>query len=104
VKVPLTREGTSQLVPRNEILLPDRQSAELSAADRAQTGGAVNEIPLEDERAGEPKTLVVLHGYGHYGLHRDPAFGEVMEAAVAWDAEHIPPRSPSRGRTTVRTR
>jgi hypothetical protein len=125
-------EGTSALVPREEILLPDRQSAELAAAARRANPAAVSEIPLEyvddtlqfhpewlvdriaprpvlflttdddrlvppDEsialhaRAGEPKKLVVLRGYGHYEVYREPAFGEVMHAALAWYREHLPP-------------
>jgi dipeptidyl aminopeptidase/acylaminoacyl peptidase len=39
--------GQSQFVDRSEILLPDRQSAELAAAARRGNPAAVNEIPLE---------------------------------------------------------
>ncbi len=39
--------GVSEFVERTEILLPDRQSAELAAAARAGTAGAVSQIPLE---------------------------------------------------------
>ena len=125
--------GASELVDRSEILLPDRQSAELAAAARRANPAAVNTIPLEyvDEtlafnaewvvdkiaprpvlfvttdgdrlvppqesqalyaRAGEPKRLVVLKGYGHYEVYTEPAFGEVMSAAVAWYREHLPAR------------
>lgn len=126
-------EGRSTFVDRAEILLPDRQSAELAAAARRQLAAAVNAIPLEyvDEtmqfnpewvvdkiaprpvlfvttdddrlvppeeseqlyrRAGDPKKLVVLKGYGHYEVYADPAFSEVMEATLAWYREHLPAR------------
>ena len=124
-------EGASEFVKREEILLPDRQSAELAAAARRNLPGAVSRIPLEyvDEtvefnpewivdkiapraalfittdddrlvppeesaalyaRAGEPKRLVVLKGYGHYEVYKEPAFGEVMAATLAWYREHLP--------------
>src|SRR5438445_6268771 len=124
-------EGESELVNREEILLPDRQSAELAAAARRNLPGAVSRIPLEyvddtvefnpewivdkiapraalfittdDDRlvppeesaalyarAGEPKRLVVLKGYGHYEVYKEPAFGEVMAATLAWYREHLP--------------
>jgi len=41
------RTGKSEFVTRNEVLLPDRESAELSAAARRDIPAAVNEIPLE---------------------------------------------------------
>src|ERR1700693_4342606 len=40
-------EGHSEFVERTDILIPDRQSAELAAAARRGTPGAVSEIPLE---------------------------------------------------------
>jgi dipeptidyl aminopeptidase/acylaminoacyl peptidase len=124
--------GESELVAREEILLPDRQSAELAAAARRGNPAAVNRIPLEyvddtlqfhpewivdriaprpvlfitaaDDRlvppeesralyarAGEPKRLVVLSGYGHYEVYAEPAFTRVMQATLAWYAEHLPP-------------
>jgi dipeptidyl aminopeptidase/acylaminoacyl peptidase len=126
-------EGESELVSREEILLPDRQSAELAAAARRNNPAAVGAIPLEyvehtiqfnpewvvdriaprpvlfittdDDRlvppeesyqlyarAGEPKKLVVLRGYGHYQVYAEPAFSEVMHAAVDWYRQHLPPR------------
>jgi fermentation-respiration switch protein FrsA (DUF1100 family) len=126
-------DGRSELVPREEILLHDRQSAALAAAARRDNPAAVGMIPLEyvDEtmqfapewvvdriaprpvlfittdddrlvppeeslrlhaRAGEPKKLVVLRGYGHYEVYAEPAFGEVMKATVAWYAQHLPAR------------
>jgi fermentation-respiration switch protein FrsA (DUF1100 family) len=39
--------GKSQMVAREEILLPDRQSAELAAKARAANPNAVGQIPLE---------------------------------------------------------
>ena len=39
--------GTSKLAPREEILLPDRQSAGLAAAARANNPNALGELPLE---------------------------------------------------------
>ncbi|PYN10031.1 MAG: acetylxylan esterase, partial [Candidatus Rokuibacteriota bacterium] len=41
-------------------------------------------------RAGNPKKLVTLKGYGHYEVYTDPAFSEVMEAALAWYRAHLP--------------
>jgi dipeptidyl aminopeptidase/acylaminoacyl peptidase len=43
-------------------------------------------------RAGEPKRLVVLKGYGHYEVYREPAFSEVMRAALDWYRQHLPSR------------
>ncbi len=39
--------GESEFVERSDILLPDRQSAELAATARRDTPGAVSQIPLE---------------------------------------------------------
>ncbi len=131
-RVKRTMDGQSELVDRNEILLPDRQSAELAAAARRNVPSALNTLPLEYvdetlgfhpewvvdriaprpvlfittdddrlvppdesralyEKAGEPKKLVVLEGYGHYEVYTEPAFGEVMRETVAWFREHLPP-------------
>ncbi len=125
--------GRSQFVARGEILLPDRQSAELAAAARRGVSGAVDEIPLEfvDDtlgfnpewvvgeiaprpvlfittdndrlvppaesealyrRAGEPKKLVVLKGFGHYEVYGGEAFRQVMDAAIDWYRQYLPPR------------
>ena len=125
-------EGASQMVKREEILLPDRQSAELAAAARRNNPAAVGEIPLEyiddtaqfnpewvvdriaprpilfittdddrlvppeesiqlHARAGQPKKLVVLHGFGHYQVYQEPAFSQVMGETVAWYRQHLPP-------------
>jgi uncharacterized protein len=124
-------EGKSEFVKREEILLPDRQSAELAAAARRNNPAAVSTIPLEyvhetlefnpewvvdriaprpilfittdddrlvppeesialHARAGEPKKLVILNGYGHYEVYSEPAFSEVMRASTAWFTEHLP--------------
>jgi dipeptidyl aminopeptidase/acylaminoacyl peptidase len=123
-------DGKSEFVKREEILLPDRQSAELAAAARRNNPHAVSTIPLEyiDEtvqfhpewvvdkiaprpimfvtsdddrlvppeeslelyrRAGEPKKLLVLKGYGHYEVYTEPAFTELMTPVVAWYREHL---------------
>ncbi len=125
--------GQSEFVERGEILLADRQSAELAAAARRGNPGAVNEIPLEfvDDtlgfnpewvvdkiaprpvlfittsedrlvppeeseamyrRAGEPKRLLVLPGWGHYEVYAGECFRRVMDATLAWYGEHLPPR------------
>ena len=130
-RVKRATDGESELVDRNEILLPDRQSAELAAAARRNVPSALNTLPLEyvdetlgfhpewvvdkiaprpilfitadDDRlvppeesrslydkAGEPKKLVVLRGYGHYEVYAEPAFSEVMRETLAWFREHLP--------------
>ncbi len=124
-------EGKSELVKREEILLPDRQSAELAAAARRNNPAAVSTIPLEyihetlqfnpewvvdriaprpvlfittdddrlvppeesialHARAGEPKRLVILKGYGHYEVYLEPAFSEVMRETTAWFRRYLP--------------
>ena len=131
-RVKRAADGESELVDRNEILLPDRQSAELAAAARRNVPSALDTLPLEyvdetlgfhpewvvdkiaprpilfiatdDDRlvppeesrslydkAGEPKKLVVLQGYGHYEVYAEPAFSEVMRETLAWFREHLPP-------------
>lgn len=126
-------DGKSELADRNEILLPDRQSAELGAAARRNNPAAVTHVPLEfiddtlqfnpewvvdkiaprpvlfitsdDDRlvppaesealyarAGEPKKLVVLKGFGHYEVYGGEAFRQVMEATLAWYRGHLPAR------------
>jgi hypothetical protein len=123
-------EGRSEMVKREEILLPDRQSAELAAAARRNNPAAVGEIPLEyvddtaqfnpewvvdkiaprpilfittdddrlvppeesiqlHSRAGEPKKLVILRGFGHYQVYQEPAFSQVMRETVAWYGQHL---------------
>ena len=46
-RVKRASEGKSEFVPREQILLPDRQSAELAAAARRNNPAAVSTIPLE---------------------------------------------------------
>jgi uncharacterized protein len=123
--------GASEFVDRSDILLPDRQSAELAAAARRGNPGAVSEIPLEfiddtlgfhpewivdkiaprpvlfittdDDRlvppeeseslyakAGEPKKLVVLQGWGHYEVYTGEAFREVIDPTLAWYRHYLP--------------
>jgi dipeptidyl aminopeptidase/acylaminoacyl peptidase len=132
-RIQRAQKGVSEFVERSDILLPDRQSAELAAAARRKNPAAVNTIPLEyvDDtllfnpewvvdkiaprpilfitsdndrlvppeeseqlyaRAGEPKKLVVLKGYGHYEVYEEPAFSEVMKPTVAWYETHLPAR------------
>lgn len=40
-------------------------------------------------RAGSPKKLVVLSGYGHYEVFTPPALDEVMAEAVPWFREYL---------------
>ena len=121
------------LADRNDVLLPDRQSAELGAAARRNNPAAVTQVPLEfiddtlgfnpewvvdriaprpilfittdDDRlvppqeseamyarAGEPKKLVVLQGFGHYEVYGGDAFRQVMEETLAWYGTHLPAR------------
>jgi len=40
-------------------------------------------------RAGEPKKLVVLKGFGHYEVYGGHAFRQVMEETLAWYATHL---------------
>ncbi|HEV8634833.1 MAG TPA: alpha/beta fold hydrolase [Chloroflexota bacterium] len=52
-------------------------------------------LPEESEqmcrRAGEPKKLVVLNGYGHYQLFVPPAIDRVIEETVAWYGRYLSP-------------
>lgn len=41
------RTGVSRMAPRDEVLLPDRQSAALASAARADNPNALNELPME---------------------------------------------------------
>ena len=53
--------GVSALADRNEVLLPDRQSAELGAAARRDNPAAVTQLPLEfvdDTLAFDPEWIV----------------------------------------------
>ena len=44
------------------------------------------------ERAGDPRKLVILKGYGHYEIYSEPAFSEVMRETIAWYQRHVPAR------------
>jgi cephalosporin-C deacetylase-like acetyl esterase len=44
------------------------------------------------EKAGEPKKLVALSGFGHYEIYSGPAFDSLMREMVAFCEEWIPPR------------
>ncbi len=52
--------------------------------------------PAESEamyaRAGEPKKLVMLNGYGHYEVYEGEAFRQVMDAATVSYQQYIPAR------------
>jgi dipeptidyl aminopeptidase/acylaminoacyl peptidase len=128
--------GRSDYADRGEILLPDRQSAELGAAARRNNPAAVTELPLEfvddtlgfnpewivdriaprplllittdddrlvppqesealHARAGEPKKLVVLKGFGHYEVYARPAFDAVMRETTDWYRRYLPARRES---------
>ena len=41
-------------------------------------------------KAGQPKKLVVLRGFGHYEVYAEPAFGQVMSETIAWLRTHLP--------------
>lgn len=42
------------------------------------------------EKAGEPKKLVTLQGFGHYEVYVEPAFSQVMNETVAWFGQYLP--------------
>ena len=44
------------------------------------------------DRAGEPRKLVTLKGYGHYEVYIEPAFSEVMRETIAWYQRYVPVR------------
>jgi fermentation-respiration switch protein FrsA (DUF1100 family) len=50
-------------------------------------------LPEESEamfaRAGEPKKLVVLRGYGHYEVFTPPALDEVMAETLGWYRKYL---------------
>ena len=131
-------DGKSELADRSQILLPDRQSAELAAAAHKDNPNAINALPLEyieetlqfhpewvvdkiaprpilfittdDDRlvppeesqalfdkADEPKSLIVLRGFGHYEVYTEPAFSQVMAPTVAWFERFMLARSDDGG-------
>lgn len=44
-------------------------------------------------KAGEPKKLVTLKGWGHYEVYTGRAFDEVMGETTAWFKNHLPARA-----------
>ena len=91
------RTGESAFVDRNAVLLPDRQSLELATAALFITSDQDRLVPPEEsialyERAGEPKKLVTLKGYGHYEVYNEPAFSEVMRETIVWYQHYVPAR------------
>jgi len=49
------------------------------------------------DKAGEPKSLIVLRGFGHYEVYTEPAFSQVMAPTVAWFERFMPARSDDGG-------
>ena len=52
-------------------------------------------VPAEESealyaRAGHPKKLVVLPGWGHYEVYTGEAFQQVIAPTLAWYQEHLP--------------
>ena len=43
-------------------------------------------------RAGEPKKLIVLKGWGHYEVYSGEAFRQVMAATLSWYRQYLPAR------------
>ena len=43
-------------------------------------------------KAGEPKKLIVLKGWGHYEVYAGEAFRQVIEPTLAWYQQHLPAR------------
>lgn len=41
-------------------------------------------------KAGEPKKLIVLKGFGHYEVYAGEAFRQVIGPTIAWYQEHLP--------------
>jgi fermentation-respiration switch protein FrsA (DUF1100 family) len=41
-------------------------------------------------RAGEPKKLVMLKGYGHYELYSGEAFKQMAGATLSWFRQYLP--------------
>jgi len=42
-------------------------------------------------RAGEPKRLVVVSGFGHYEVDAGEAFWHVMALTLGWFQQYLPP-------------
>ena len=43
-------------------------------------------------KAGEPKKLITLKGWGHYEVYAGEAFRQVIEPTLSWYREHLPAR------------
>jgi dipeptidyl aminopeptidase/acylaminoacyl peptidase len=41
-------------------------------------------------KAGEPKKLIVLKGFGHYEVYAGKAFRQVIAPTIAWYRQHLP--------------
>ena len=41
-------------------------------------------------RAGEPKKLVVLKGYGHYHVYVGEALRQIMDTSISWCRLYLP--------------
>jgi uncharacterized protein len=41
-------------------------------------------------KAGEPKKLVTLRGFGHYEVYVEPAFSQVMAETTTWFRKYLP--------------
>jgi uncharacterized protein len=41
-------------------------------------------------KAGEPKKLIVLKGWGHYEVYTGEAFRQIIEPTLAWYQTHLP--------------
>ena len=72
-------------------LVDDLKGSEFITSDQDRL------VPPEEssalyERAGEPKKLMTLKGYGHYEVYREPAFSEVMRETIAWYQRYVPAR------------
>ena len=67
--------GKSEYVERSEVLLPDRQSAELAAAARKNNPNAINTIPLEyiDETLQTLGKQLAMHIAAAFPLALDTA-------------------------------
>jgi fermentation-respiration switch protein FrsA (DUF1100 family) len=55
------------------------------------------ESPALFDKAREPKSLIVLRGFGHYEVYTEPAFSQVMAPTVAWFERFMPACSDDGG-------
>ena len=58
---------------------------------RRPAGAARTKAKSLYAKAGEPKKLVVLKGWGHYEVYTGEAFRQVIEPTLAWYQTHLPP-------------